>query len=126
MPRSGVSFTALPARRTALVACSGRTTSVAPAILAAARCRGCLAATTIRPASANRRSAISVSRPTVPAPTTSTSPPAGTRARSAVWIAQANGSISTAARSSIASGTAQSCERCASIMRLQPPPVSAQ
>ena len=48
------------------------------------------------PGFANRRSAIRVSSPTVPAPITSTEPPSGTCARSAVWIAHASGSISTA------------------------------
>ncbi len=64
--------------------------------------------------------------PTVPAPTTNTEPPSGTFARSAAWIAHANGSSSTATSSLIESGTRCSCERCATIIRLHPPPVSVQ
>ena len=86
----------------------------------------CLAAEITRPGLANRRSAINVRMPTVPAPITITSAPSGTFARNTEWIAHASGSTSTAARSSISEGTAQICERCTSIIRLQPPPVSAQ
>ena len=64
--------------------------------------------------------------PTVPAPTTCTVPPAGIFARKTAWIAHASGSINTAVSSPIASGTGQSWDRCASIIRLHPPPVSVQ
>ena len=48
------------------------------------------------------------------------------RARFAAWIAHANGSSSTATSFEMASGTAYSCERWATIKRAQPPPVSVQ
>ncbi len=104
-PRSGVSFTACPARRTALSACSGRTTSSAPAIVAAARCAACLAATITRPGCANRRSATCVRTPRCPRRSRARRRPRrhglGTPNGSRV----ASGSISTAVRSSIPSGT---------------------
>ena len=50
--------------------------------------------------------------PTVPAPTTNTDRVRRTLARSAAWMAQASGSSSTARRRE-PSGTAWSCERCA-------------
>ena len=62
----------------------------------------------------------------MPDPITSTSAPSGMRARKTEWIAVASGSIKTATRSSMPSGTAHSCERWASIMRLHPPPVLEQ
>ena len=126
-PRSGVSFTALSARRTALVACSGRTTSVAPATWRRRAAAGAWPRTIragVREAAAR---AISVSRPTVPAPTTSTSPPSGTRrAQGGVDRARERldqhapcGRPSRRGPPRAASGARASC-------RLQPPPVSAQ
>ena len=62
----------------------------------------------------------------MPDPITSTSAPSGILARKTEWIAVASGSINTATRSSSPSGTAHSCDRCASITRLHPPPVLEQ
>ena len=62
----------------------------------------------------------------MPAPTTSTVSPGATAARFAAWIAQANGSSSTATSFETASGIANSCERWATIERAQPPLVSEQ
>ena len=64
--------------------------------------------------------------PTVPAPMMTTFALGSRFARRAVWTAQESGSSRTALLSESPSGTGWSCERCATNILLQPPPVSAQ
>ncbi len=80
----------------------------------------------IVPGSVKRRSAATTHSPSVPAPSTATSPPPGTWARKAAWMAQAAGSTITAPSSDSASGTRWIWLAWATSDVDQPPPVSAQ
>src|SRR4029453_10970468 len=95
-PRSGLSFIAPVARRTALVASFGPTISLAPNAPAHSRCRACLATTATWPAFVSPLIARRVRMPTVPAPITTTFAFGSRFARRGVWTAQLSGSGRTA------------------------------
>ena len=97
-PRSGLSFIAPVARRTALVASLGSTISFAPNAPAHSRCLACLATTATWPAFVSSLIARSVRMPTVPAPMMTTFALGSRFARRAVWTAQESGSSRTALR----------------------------
>ena len=123
---SGVTANAPVVRRSRRSTSPGPTTSVAPSWSASSRWWAYFATTVISPASVRLRSASVVSRPTEPAPLTSTRALSSTRARSAVWTAHAIGSIRIACSSESPSGTGWSWLRWATRVSPQPPPVSAQ
>ena len=107
-PRSGVSFTACPTRRTAFSGVLRAHDLVGAGHLRGRPLRRVLRRHDHAPRLRERRSAISVSRPTVPAPTTSTSAPVGdTRAERPRGSRTRAARSSTAARRSMPSGTAQ-------------------